>query len=148
MLVRWAARPAQPVNSWREINRVIDETFGLGNGADGWFDRAWAPAVDVTEDQKAYVIALEVPGVKPEEVKIHLDGNRLIVSGEKKQEVEERTDRLHRFERRFGSFSRTFTLPDTVNTEAIEARTQHGVLTLTLPKSEKAQPRTIPVSAS
>ncbi len=148
MSVRWAARPAQPVNSWREINRVIDETFGLGNGADGWFDRAWAPAVDVTEDQKAYVIALEVPGVKPEEVKIHLDGNRLIVSGEKKQEVEERTDRLHRFERRFGSFSRTFTLPDTVNTEAIEARTQHGVLTLTLPKSEKAQPRTIPVNAS
>lgn len=147
MLVRWAARPAQPMNSWREINRVIDETFGLGQG-DGWFDRAWAPAVDVTEDQKAYLIALELPGVKPEDVKIHLDGNRLIVSGEKKQEAEERTDRLHRFERRFGTFSRTFTLPETVNTEAIEARAQNGVLTLTLPKSEKAQPRTIPVSAS
>ncbi|MBL8985316.1 MAG: Hsp20/alpha crystallin family protein [Gemmatimonadales bacterium] len=147
MLVRWAARPAQPMNSWREINRVIDETFGLGQG-DGWFDRAWAPAVDVTEDQKAYLIALELPGVKPDDVKIHLDGNRLIVSGEKKQEAEERTDRLHRFERRFGTFSRTFTLPETVNTEAIEARAQNGVLTLTLPKSEKAQPRTIPVSAS
>ena len=147
MLVRWAARPAQPMNSWREINRVIDETFGLGQG-DGWFDRAWAPAVDVTEDQKAYLIALELPGVKPDDVKIHLDGNRLIVSGEKKQEAEERTDRLHRFERRFGIFSRTFTLPETVNTEAIEARAQNGVLTLTLPKSEKAQPRTIPVSAS
>lgn len=147
MLVRWAARPAQPMNSWREINRVIDETFGLGQG-DGWFDRAWAPAVDVTEDQKAYLIALELPGVKPDDVKIHLDGNRLIVSGEKKQEAEERTDRLHRFERRFGTFSRTFTLPETVNTEAIGARAQNGVLTLTLPKSEKAQPRTIPVSAS
>jgi HSP20 family protein len=151
MLVRWAARPAQPMNSWREINRVIDETFGLVNGSgtpDGWFDRAWAPAVDVTEEEKAFHISLEIPGVKPEDVKIHLDGNRLIVSGEKRQEVEERTDRLHRFERRFGSFSRTFTLPETVNAEAIEARAQNGVLTLVLPKTPKAQPKTIPVSAT
>lgn len=144
MLVRWAARPAQANHSWREINRVLDQTFGLANG-DGWFDRAWAPAADVTEDAKRFVISLEIPGVRADEVKIQLDDNRLIVSGEKKHETDERTDRLHRFERQFGSFSRTFTLPDTVDTDAIEARAQNGVLTLTVPKVEKAQPRSIPV---
>lgn len=147
MLVRWAARPTQAPTSWRQINRVLDETLGLVNG-DGWFDRAWAPAVDVTEDSKSYRVVLEVPGVKPEDVKIDLDGNRLIVSGEKRHEGEEQTDRMHRFERRFGNFSRTFTLPDTVNADAIEARAQNGVLTLVLPKVEKAQPRSIPVNAS
>ena len=144
MLVRWAARPTHASNSWRELNRALDQTFGLNN--DGWFDRAWAPAVDVSEDQKSFLISLEVPGVKAEDVKIQLDGNRLIVSGEKRQETEDRTDRVHRYERRYGSFSRTFTLPETVNVDAIEAKAQNGVLTLTLPKSEKAQPRTIPVA--
>ncbi|MGE0439948.1 MAG: Hsp20/alpha crystallin family protein [Gemmatimonadales bacterium] len=144
MLVRWT-RPAPAGNQWREINRVLDETFGLGGGTDGWFDRAWTPAVDVTEDAKSYQIALEIPGVRPADVKISLDGNRLIVQGDKKHEAEERNDRLHRFERRYGSFSRTFTLPDTVNGEAIEARAQDGVLVLVVPKTEKAQPRSIPV---
>jgi HSP20 family protein len=144
MLVRWAGRPAQAGNSWREINRVLDQTFGLGNG-DGWFDRAWTPAVDVKEDAKSFAIALEIPGVKPGDIKISLDGNRLIVQGEKRQEEEENADRLHHFERRYGTFSRTFTLPESVNTEAIEARAQDGVLTLVIPKLEKAQPRTIPV---
>lgn len=147
MLVRWAARPTQTPAAWRQINRVLDETFGAVDG-DGWFDRSWAPAVDVSEDPRSYQIVLEIPGVKPEEVKIDLDGNRLIVSGTKKQETEDPADRIHRFERRYGSFSRTFTLPDTVNADAIEARTQHGVLTLILPKAEKAQPRSIPVNAS
>lgn len=149
MLVRWAARPTEtPATSWRQLNRVLDETFGLAPTGDGWFDRAWAPAVDVMEDAKSYQVVLEIPGVKPEEVKIDLDGNRLIVSGEKRHESEERTDRMHRFERRFGSFSRTFTLPDTVNADAIEARTQNGVLTLVLPKVEKARPRSIPVNTA
>ena len=111
-------------------------------------DEVTPPAVDVTEDEKAFFVALEVPGVRPNEVKISLDGNRLIVQGEKKAEDDEQTDRMHRFERRYGSFSRTFTLPETVNTEAIEARAQDGVLTLTLPKFEKVAPRSIPVAGS
>lgn len=145
MLVRWAARPTQAANSWREINRVLDQTFGLAN--DGWFDQSWTPAVDVSEAEKSFVIALEIPGVKADEVKVSLDGNRLVIAGEKKQETGEQSDRTHRFGRRFGSFSRTFTLPETVHAEGITAKAQDGVLTVTVPKAEKVQPRAIPVAS-
>ena len=141
MLVRWNARPAQ-------INRLLDDAFAVANGVDGWFDRPWTPAVDVAEDPKAYSVAIELPGVKAEDLKIEVDGNRLTVKGEKRVETEEKSDRVHRFERRFGSFERVFTLPDTVNTSGIEAKVADGVLTLTLPKTEKAQPRSIAVTAA
>jgi HSP20 family protein len=111
-------------------------------------ERTWSPAVDVVEDAKAFRLAFEIPGVNAEDVKIHLDHQQLTVSGEKKQEIEDNNDRFYRFERRFGSFTRTFTLPDTVNPDAIEARVQNGVLSLTLPKVEKAQPRAIPVKSA
>jgi HSP20 family protein len=137
MLVRWGARPAQ-------VSNVFDGAFGL----DGWFDRPWTPAVDVAEDTKSYSVAIELPGVKAEDLKIEVDGNRLTVKGEKKGVRTEETDRVHRFERRFGSFERAFTLPETVNTERIEAKVADGVLTLTLPKVEKAQPRAIAVKVA
>lgn len=141
MLVRWSARPAQ-------LNRLLDDAFGVANGVDRWFDRPWTPAVDVAEDSKAYSVAIELPGVKAEDLKIEVDGNRLTVKGEKRLETEEKSDRVHRFERRFGSFERVFTLPDTVTTSGIEAKVAAGVLTLTLPKTEKAQPRSIAVTAA
>jgi len=140
MLVRWNARPAY-------FNRLWDDAFG-GHGVDGWFDRGWTPAVDVSEDPKAFSVAMELPGVKAEDVKIEIDGNRLTVKGEKKAETEEKSDRVYRFERRFGAFERVFTLPETVNAEAIEAKVAAGVLTLTLPKTEKALPRSIAVKAA
>lgn len=141
MLVRWSARPAQ-------INRLLDDAFAAANGVDGWFDRPWTPAVDVAEDPKAYSVAIELPGVRAEDLKIEVDGNRLTVKGEKKLETEDKTDRVHRFERRFGSFERVFTLPDTVNPAGIEAKVADGVLTLTLPKTEKAQPRAIAIKTA
>src|SRR5690606_34202197 len=118
-----------------------DETFGLANGNGTHNGSGWMPAVDVTEDAQAYRIALELPGVKAADVKVELDGNRLTVSGEKKVQIDTAT----RSERRYGSFNRVFTLPETVNGEAIEARSEDGVLTVTLPKVEKAKPRQIAV---
>jgi len=150
MLIRWTDRPTQRMpHGWREINRLLDETFGLPAAANGSEPiRGWAPAVDVSEDSKAYTLAIDLPGVRPEDVKIELDGKRLTVSGEKKLERDEKSDRLYRFERRFGSFQRVFTLPETVATDSIEARVEHGVLTLVLPKVEKAQPRSISIKAA
>ena len=133
MLVRWNARPAQ-------LSRLLDD--------DGWFSRPWAPAVDVAEDAKAYSVAIELPGVKAEDLKVEIDGHRLTVKGEKRVETEDKTDRVHRFERRFGSFERVFTVPEAVDSSAIEAKVADGVLTLTLPKSEKAQPRSISIKAA
>lgn len=134
MLVRWSARPAR-------FNRLLNDAFAVATGVDGWFDRPWPPAVDVAEDTKAYSVAIELPGVKAEDLKIEVDGNRLTVKGEKKVETEEKTDRVHRFER-------VFTLPDTVNAAGIDAKAADGVLTLTLPKTEKSQPRAIAVRAA
>lgn len=145
MLVRWTNAEAtqRMLDGWNRLNRMFDDTFGL---ATEFGTRAWIPAVDVAEDQGSYTLALELPGVKPEDVSIELvDGNRLLVRGEKKQQVEEKIDRVHRFERSFGSFQRVFVLPDTVEGDRIEARSENGVLTITLPKTERARPREIPI---
>ncbi len=142
MLVRWMERPTESRRAWREVNRLFDETFGLTNGNGLQNGNDWFPAVDVAEDAEAHRITLELPGVKATDVKVELDGNRLTVSGNKKVEVDTAT----RSERRYGSFSRVFTLPETVNGEAIEARSEDGVLTITLPKVEKAKPRQIAVA--
>lgn len=144
MLVRLATHPAQNGTGWRDLGRVIYEAFGLGAG----FEAAWTPAVDVTEDAKAYTLAIEIPGVRAEDVKIELDGRRLTVSGEKRQVAEDRQGQNYRVERRYGSFSRAFTIPETVAVESIEATSRDGVLTLVLPKVAKAQPKKIDVKTA
>ena len=92
-------------------------------------DMPWIPSVDVTEDGDQLLVSLEVPGVKPEDVKITMENNVMTVRGEKKQQV----------------FERAFTVPNTVDAERISARYEHGVLTVVLPKAEKAKPRQITV---
>jgi HSP20 family protein len=91
---------------------------------------------------------VELPGVRPEDVKISVEGNVLTVHGTKQQVAEERTERVHRYERTYGAFERTFTLPATVDAERITAGVDNGVLTITLPKVEQAKPRQIPVEAA
>ena len=105
----------------------------------------WLPPVDVFEGKDALKIVAELPGVKPEDVKISLENRTLTLRGEKKQVAEETTEKVHRYERAYGSFERTFTLPGTVNPEQIQATYAEGLLTIVLPKAEQAKPREIPV---
>jgi HSP20 family protein len=93
-------------------------------------------------------ILAELPGVKPEDVKLSLENNLLTIRGEKKQQAEERTERVHRYERSYGVFERSFALPSTVDPDKISASFQNGILTVTVPKAERARPREIPVSVS
>ena len=97
------------------------------------------------EDSNTIKIIVEIPGVKPEDVKFSLENNTLTIRGEKKQIAEEKTERMHRYERTYGSFERVFSLPSTVDPEQIEANYDAGLLTVTLPKAERARPREIPV---
>lgn len=132
-----------------QLNRLFDEA------ARGWpgFPTSdtplvgnWMPPVDVTEDRDHVYLAAELPGVKPEDVKISLENNLLTIRGEKHQpNSEQNGDRGHRFERTFGAFERSFTVPGTVDAERIEARYEQGVLTISLPKAERAKPRQIAV---
>ncbi len=109
---------------------------------------SWVPPVDILEEPDAIRIMAEVPGVKPENVKISLENNFLTIHGSKEQIAEERTERVHRYERTYGAFERSFTLPATVDATAIKATYEHGVLTVTLPKVEKAKPRQIDVQVA
>jgi len=143
-VTRRASEPATDLyTSLNRFNRMMDEAMGGWNG--GTLASAWTPSCDVFEDKENLKIVLELPGVKAEDVKISLENHVLTVRGEKKQVAEENSERWHRYERSYGAFERTFTLPSSVDAERIQASIEHGVLTLTLPKSERARPREIPV---
>lgn len=109
---------------------------------------AWVPPVDIFEEADSIRIMAEVPGVKPGDVKISLEGNVLTIHGTKQQVAAEQTERVHRYERTYGAFERTFTLPATVDAGHIRAQYENGVLTVTLPKLEKAKPRQIQVEVT
>lgn len=116
----------------------FDETNGVVTSA-------WIPACDVFESRNEIKVVLELAGVRPEDVQITLENNTLNVSGEKRQGAEEKTERVHRYERSYGRFERSFLLPATVDIDQIDARYADGVLTVVMPKIEKARPRQIQV---
>ncbi|HUK90375.1 MAG TPA: Hsp20/alpha crystallin family protein [Blastocatellia bacterium] len=106
---------------------------------------AWTPAVDVYEDENTFIIKLELPEIKREDVKVTLDKNVVTVSGERRLENEEKRDHYHRVERNYGRFFRSFTLSPNANVEAISAEFKEGVLRLSVPKKEEAKPKQIQV---
>jgi len=109
---------------------------------------AWVPPVDISEEGDAIRITAEIPGVRPSDLKLSVENNVLTIQGTKHQVAEERTDRVHRYERTYGSFERSFTLPASVDSSKINATYEHGVLTVTLPKAERAKPRQIEVQVT
>jgi len=106
---------------------------------------AWVPPVDIVEEPETMKITAEIPGVKPEDVKVTVTDNLLTLSGTKFQVKEEKNAKLHRYERDYGAFERTFTLPATVNGKGIKATYADGLLTVSLPKVESAKPQTVSI---
>jgi len=148
MFLTTSRRPFEAFQSLRRLNSALDEAFGswpFQQDDSGAITSAWQPACDVFEDTDAVKIVAELPGVKPEDVKLSLENNLLTIRGEKKQEAEERNERVHRYERSYGSFERAFMLPSTVDGDKISADYRDGVLTIMVPKVERARPREIPV---
>jgi HSP20 family protein len=105
----------------------------------------WVPRVDISETDDAYIIKAEIPGVNKEDVKVTAENGVLTISGERKEEKAENNKKIHRVERLYGTFFRTFVLPDNVDESKINAEFKDGVLTLTVPKTEKAKPKSIEV---
>ncbi len=135
------------------LERRINRLFGDALSNFDWQYRdnagaAWVPPVDIFEEPDALRITAEVPGVSPDNLKISLENNVLSIHGTKEQVAQERSERVHRYERTYGAFERSFTLPATVDANNIKASYEHGVLTLTLPKVEKAKPRQIEVKVA
>jgi HSP20 family protein len=104
-----------------------------------------SPAVDLAEDEKSFVVTVELPGVKKDDVTVELQDDVLTIRGEKKSEREEKKDRSHWVERTYGSFSRSFTLPPTAVGEQLTANFKDGVLTIEIPKKEQAKARQISI---
>jgi HSP20 family protein len=106
---------------------------------------SFVPAVDVYEDAEKLELKLEIPGVKTEDLDIRMENHTLVIKGERKFEAAEKAENFHRIERRFGAFVRSFTLPQTVESDGITASVDSGVLTISLAKKAEAQPKQIKV---
>jgi HSP20 family protein len=126
------------------FNTIFDSMFGdtLGKVETGAF---FKPAVDVKETETAFELAFALPGMEKDQIKIEMKDNRLTVSGERKLNTEEKTNRYHRVENNYGSFSRSFLLPEHTNTEAIDAAFTNGILTVSIPKAEVPSPKNIEI---
>lgn len=141
-LIKW--------DPWREIEDMFDRY----NRAVGWPKSGsqkvmatgdWSPRVDIVENDKEFVIKAEIPEVKKEDVKVSVDNGVLTLKGERKQEKEEKGKKFHRVERYYGSFTRSFTLPENVDESKVKASFKDGMLNLNIPKTAAAKPKAIEV---
>ena len=128
------------------LSRFLSPDVGLTTPLEGVGD--WLPPVDVIEETERLVFRAELPGVDRNDIDIKVENRTLVLRGEKKQEKDVTAESMHRVERYYGSFSRSFVLPTTINAETISATYRDGVLEVVLPKAEEARPRKIEVLAS
>ncbi|MBP6876043.1 MAG: Hsp20/alpha crystallin family protein [Candidatus Eisenbacteria bacterium] len=134
---RWANDDSSLMNRWS----MFDELFGLSPAT----SCDWMPALDVRENESAYSVKVDLPGMNREQVEISFEGDVLTISGERKEESEKADGQVHRTERFVGKFTRSLRFPGDVQPEKIEAAFQDGVLEVTLPKAEAARKRRIEV---
>ena len=131
------------------INRIFGDAYTRRYDDDVMQRGDWIPAVDIFEDaNQEIVLRAELPGLSKEDIDVRVENNTLTLKGERKHESEVKQEQYHRIERTFGSFSRTFTLPPTVDANRINAEYRNGVLTVTLPLREEAKPRQIQVQVN
>ena len=144
VLTRWDPfRELQTLQS--RMSRLFEEQYG-GREDALMSSGAFVPPVDIYEDQHGIQLKLEVPGIEEKDLNINVENNVLTVSGERKFEQEQKEENFHRIERRYGSFTRSFTLPNAVDTEKITADYNSGVLSIRLVKREEAKPKQIKVN--
>jgi HSP20 family protein len=149
LLSRWS-----PFREVERLQHQMDSLFGRtalrGNGdrEEAITRTEWAPLVDITEDDKEYVIKADLPDLKKDEVKVRVENGLLTLSGERKFEKEQKQRRYHRIERAYGSFVRGFDLPEDADGGKVSAEFKDGVLKVHLPKNESARPKAIDIKVS
>ncbi|GAB4376253.1 MAG: Hsp20/alpha crystallin family protein [Acidobacteriota bacterium] len=148
-LVRW--NPFSELERiQREVNRLFDDTAlrRLTSEGDEPIASAWVPPVDIAEDKDNITITVDLPGLDRDDVHVAIEDNRLTISGERKFEKKSEDREWSRVERAYGAFTRTFSLPNVVDTDRVEAKMDRGVLTIVLPKREEAKPKQIEVKVA
>ncbi len=129
---------------WNEVNQLFDRAAASNDGSSG-ATADWAPPVDIEEYSNKFVLTADVPGVDPSAVEVTLENGVLTLSGTREQAIQKEAVESRRSERVTGRFHRRFSLPDTVDAEAVQAQGKHGVLEITIPKRAATQPRRIAV---
>ena len=146
-ITRWD--PFRELNTLQnQMNRLFQDNFGgavARQGDEFLTTGAFIPPVDVYEDEHNIYVRLEAPGIDQNDLDIRVENNTLTVRGERKFNQEEKEENFHRIERRYGSFTRSFTLPNTVNPDDVKANYNNGVLEITLAKRAEAKPKQIKV---
>jgi HSP20 family protein len=144
-IVRW--EPFRDLLTTQDrFNRLFNETFSNVLGGEELSGRAWNPVVDIFETDHDLVLKAELPGIDPKDVDIRVEDGTLYLKGERKQEKDVKEGAYHRVERSYGSFTRTFALPNSVNLDDIKADYKDGVLTLKMAKREEAKPKQIKIT--
>lgn len=144
-------RSLSPIEEFStDMERMFDSLLGrtVGSVLRGTNGEKFMPHLDVVETPNEYLIAVDLPGVKPEDVKVEMEEGKLTISGKRETLVEENTKHVHRIERTKGTFHRVVTLPREIDTENIDAKYEQGVLHITLPKLAERQPRKIEIRAA
>jgi HSP20 family protein len=146
-LIRW--EPVRELHTMQnEMNRLFNTFFDSptpSNGGNAGV-RRWIPAMDVVETEDHFVLRADLPGLSESDVNIELEDNVLTIAGERKSEHQHRGEGYYRVERAFGSFSRSLTLPEGVDADAVQASFDHGVLEVRIPKPEQHKPRKVQIS--
>ena len=145
-ITRWD--PFQELNLLHDrMNRLFQDSFGPATSREeGMTTASFVPPVDIYEDEHNITLKLEVPGIEQKDIDVRLENNTLTVRGERKFEKEEKEENFHRVERRYGTFYRAFTLPNTVDAENVQADYDNGVLKIKLAKKAEAKPKQIKVN--
>ena len=146
-IVRW--EPLREFSTLQnEMNRLFNTVFDTPAPAGNGGLRRWMPAMDLVESGDHFVLRADLPGLSEDDVTIEVEDSVLTISGERKAEHEVNKDGYHRVERAFGTFSRSLTLPEGVDAEAVQATFDRGVLEVRIPKPEQRKPRKITIGAS
>jgi HSP20 family protein len=145
LLTRW--EPFREFVSLQDrMNRLFRDSYGPEGQNEALTTSSFAPPVDVYEDEHNVTLKIEVPGIDEKDIDVRIENNTLTVHGERKFEKEEKEENYRRVERQYGSFTRTFTLPNTVEQESVQADYDKGVLKITLAKKAEAKPKQIKVT--
>lgn len=139
-LVKW-----DPFRELEEMSNRLNRVFGRDLGAETKGTALWAPPVDVKENNEAYILEAELPDMKKEDIKIEIRDGVLTLMGERKREAETKGEKYHRVERSYGTFTRSFSLPDNVDPNKVVATYDHGVLDIMLAKTATTKPRNLEI---
>ena len=150
ILTRW--EPLREFSAMQErmnrMNRLFRESYSPEAPEEALTTTGFAPLVDIYEDEHNITLKIEVPGIDEKDIDVHIENNTLTVHGERKIEKEEKEENFRRVERQYGSFTRSFTLPTTVDPEKVSANYDKGILKISLAKKAEAKPKQIKVNVS